>query len=105
MYKKKLEMPLLNMLGGGTDSLRTILEKHSDLKLTDNSKNSSLLKMPVLTGNVPLTNDSKLILNKDDYKCAPGFNFSNGSCMTIIMVIALSKAYNKYYKENTIPII
>ena len=99
-------MPLVNMMGGNPDSpLRIILIKNLNLKITNSGKDGDKIPMPVLTNNKILPLDSKIELNKDDMKCAPGFNFTNGSCMPVIIINELVKAYNKYYPDDIIPTV
>jgi len=44
---------------------------------------------------LPSISSDKLVQSKADLKCAPGNDFSNGSCIELNVLIEMAKAYNK----------
>lgn len=45
---------------------------------------------------------SELQLNKNDFKCAPSSIYSDGSCISLDMLVKMATAYNKYDPNNKI---
>nr|QBK88481.1 MAG: Ulp1 protease [Mimivirus LCMiAC01] len=45
---------------------------------------------------------NKSIVVPKDQRCSPSYNFKDGSCIPIDLMVAMAKAYNKYNPDNKI---